>query len=139
MLKPGLLIVPSASYIDFGWDLTLGYYSTYTIQFVFYLDYLTHMIKDKSMLRDKMSCTVRFGYCFLRVPLIYQPCRLVPCYHGKLGELVKKPFTKQTLQFILSLSSRNVHCPKTLLVSLMFRMVNNPPRSYSTPSGGVSR
>merc|ERR1712088_108259 len=31
--------------------------------------------------------TVRFGNCFLRVPLMYQPCCLVPCCQGKLGEL----------------------------------------------------
>ena len=148
MLKPGHLIVPSASYIGFAWDVTLGYcyYTTSTIQLVFYLDYLTHVIKDKSILRDKMNCKwmgfkmlerlrflaslplggtaqrerggirvannriiphsfiVRFGDCFLRVPLMYQPCCLVSCCHGKLGKLVKKTFTKQTLQFILSLS-----------------------------------
>ena len=46
----------------------------------------------KALLRDKMNCPVRFGICFLRVQLMFQPC----C-QGKLVEL--------TVQFILYLSS----------------------------------
>ena len=44
-----------------------------------------------------MNCTARSGNCFLRVPLLmYQPCCLVPCCQGKLGEL-----TKNSLQTLL--------------------------------------
>ena len=46
----------------------------------------------KALLRDKINCTVRFGNCFLRVQLMFQPC----C-QGKLVEL--------TVQFTLYLSS----------------------------------
>ena len=52
---------------------------------------------SESILRDKMKYTVRFGNCFLRVPLMYQPCCLVPCCQGKLGEL-----TKNSLQNLLN-------------------------------------
>ena len=50
-----------------------------------------------------MNCRVRFGNCFLRAPLMYQPCCLVPGCQGKLGELRKKQLTKPQKQFILSL------------------------------------
>ena len=43
----------------------------------------------------------RFGDCFLRVPLMYQPCCLVPCCQGRLGEIAK--LTKSSVHFILSL------------------------------------
>ena len=39
----------------------------------------------------KWNCAARFGICFLRVSLIYQPCCLVPCCQGKLGELKQLP------------------------------------------------
>ena len=52
-----------------------------------------------------MDCTVRFGNCFLSATLMYQPCCLVPCCQGELGELTKKQFTKPTAQLILSLSA----------------------------------
>ena len=55
--------------------------------------------------RHKMNCCVRFGNCFLRVPLMYQPCCLVPGCQGKLGELRKKQLTKPQKQFILSLGT----------------------------------
>ena len=42
-----------------------------------------------TLLRDKMNCTVRFGKCFLRVPLAYWSYCLVPRCHGKIGELIK--------------------------------------------------
>ena len=42
------------------------------------------------------KCTVRFGNCFPRVPLMYQPCCLVPCCLGKIGDL-----TKSSLQNLL--------------------------------------
>ena len=48
-----------------------------------------------------MSCTVRFGNRFLRVPLMYQPCCLVPCCQGKLGELTKTVYkTYSTVYFV---------------------------------------
>ena len=53
------------------------------------------------LLRDKMNCRVRFGICFLRVPLIYQPCCPVPCCQGKLGELAKTVYkTYCTVHFV---------------------------------------
>ena len=40
--------------------------------------------------RDKMNCTVRFGNCFLKIPLMCQPSpALDPCCQGMLGELAK--------------------------------------------------
>ena len=44
---------------------------------------------DRLILRDKKNCTVRFGNCFLRIPLMYHPCCLLLCCQGKLGELTK--------------------------------------------------
>ena len=59
------------------------------------------------MLRDKMSCAVTYGDCFLRVSLMFQPYYLVPCCQGKLGELATNRFQNLlcTVQFILSLSN----------------------------------
>ena len=39
--------------------------------------------------RDEMNCLVRFGNCFLRVTLIYQPSCLVPYCQYKLRKLTK--------------------------------------------------
>ena len=52
--------------------------------------------------RDKMNCAVRFGNCFLRVPLIYQPCCHVPGCQGKPGEPCKKTVFKtySTVHFV---------------------------------------
>ena len=36
---------------------------------------------------DKITCTVGFVNCFLRVLLVYQPCCSKTCSLGKLGEL----------------------------------------------------
>ena len=57
------------------------------------------------VLRDKMNCGVGLVNCFIRVPLMYQPCCLLPCCQGKLGKLTKKQFTKPTPQFILGHST----------------------------------
>ena len=35
--------------------------------------------------RGRMNCRVRFGNCFLRVALMYQPSCLLPCCQGKPG------------------------------------------------------
>ena len=56
------------------------------------------------VLRPKINCGVGLVNCFFRVPLMYQPCCLLPCCQGKLGELTKKQFTKPTPQFILGRS-----------------------------------
>ena len=71
-----------------------------------------------------MKCTVsvRFKNCFLRVPLMYQPCCLVPCCQDKLGEL-----TKNSLQNILCSSFG-------LLVVLYLRLIY--PRHYCSLSCG---
>ena len=37
----------------------------------------------RQLLRDKMSCILTLGYCFLQFPLVYQPCCLAPCCQGK--------------------------------------------------------
>ena len=52
--------------------------------------------------RDKMSCLVRFGNCFLRVALMYQPRCLLPCCQGKPGEFAKKTViqTSETVHFV---------------------------------------
>ena len=42
-----------------------------------------------TVLSDIMNCTARFGNCFLRIVLMYQPPCLVPCCQGKLGKLTK--------------------------------------------------
>ena len=63
-----------------------------------------------------MNCTLKFGNCYLRVPLLYQPCCLVPCCQGKLGEFAKK-FMIPTVQFILSLSANISTLSKALLES----------------------
>ena len=39
--------------------------------------------------RDKINCLVRFGNCFLRVALMYQPSCLLTCCQGKPGKLAK--------------------------------------------------
>ena len=52
-----------------------------------------------------MNCLVRFGNCFLRVALMYQPSCLLPCCQGKPGELAKKLLSKPQKQFILSLGT----------------------------------
>ena len=57
-----------------------------------------------SLLRPKINCGVGLVNCFFRVSLMYQPCCLLPCCQGKLGELTKKQFTKPTPQFILGRS-----------------------------------
>ena len=50
---------------------------------------------------DKVNCTVRFGDCFLRVPLMYQPRCLVPFCQGKLEELTKTAYkTYSTVNFV---------------------------------------
>ena len=36
-----------------------------------------------SLLRDTMTCAVRFGNCFLRISLMYQPCSLCNCHSRK--------------------------------------------------------
>ena len=59
-----------------------------------------------TILRPKINCGVGLVNCFFRVPLMYQPCCLLPCCQGKLGELTKKQFTKPTPQFILG---RSIH------------------------------
>ena len=58
--------------------------------------------RHSDILRDKMICTVRFGNSFLRVPLMYQPCCLVPYCQGKIGDLTKKPVYKtySTVHFV---------------------------------------
>ena len=51
-----------------------------------------------------MNCRVKFGNFFLRAPLMYQSCCLVPAgCQGKLGKLRKNQLTKPHKQFILSL------------------------------------
>ena len=35
----------------------------------------------------KWKNTVGFANCFLRLPPVYQPCYLVPCYQGKSREI----------------------------------------------------
>ena len=45
--------------------------------------------------------------CYLKAPLVYQPCGPVPCCKGKQGKS-KKQFTKPTVQGILSLSISQV-------------------------------
>ena len=52
-----------------------------------------------------MNCLVRFGNCFLRVALMYQPSCLQPCCQGKPGNLQKKLLSKPRKQFILSLGT----------------------------------
>ena len=49
-----------------------------------------------------MNCGVGFVSGFLRVPLMYQPCCLVPCCLGKAGELAKKTAykTHSTVRFV---------------------------------------
>ena len=56
-----------------------------------------------------MNYWVRFGNCFLRVPMMYQPCCLVPGCLGKLWELRKNQLTKPQKQFILSLGKLSRH------------------------------
>ena len=55
-----------------------------------------------SLPRAKMNCLVRFGNCFLRVALMYQPSCLLPCCQGKPGELAKKTViqTSETVHFV---------------------------------------
>ena len=63
-----------------------------------------------SVPRDKMNCLVRFGNCFLRVALMYQPSCLLPCCQGKPRELAKifypnlrnSPFCVLIFQLIVS-------------------------------------
>ena len=50
-----------------------------------------------------MNCTLRFGSCFLRVPLMYQPCCLCHLARQARGTH-KRHLTKPYVQFILSLS-----------------------------------
>ena len=69
--------------------------------------------------RDKMNCWVRFGNCFLRVPLMYQPCCLVPGCQGKLGELRKNQLTKPQKQFILSLGTVPIRKFDTFMLNLV--------------------
>ena len=45
---------------------------------------------DRPFPEYKMPCTVGFVNSFLRVPLMYQPCCLLPCCQGKVGELPEK-------------------------------------------------
>ena len=49
------------------------------------------------------QCTVRFGNCFLRVPLMHKPCCLVPCCQGNSGELPKNLVyqTDDTVHFVV--------------------------------------
>ena len=48
-------------------------------------EYIYHflIVKRANYTKD----VARFGDCFLRVQLMYQPCCLVPCCQSKLGEL----------------------------------------------------
>ena len=56
--------------------------------------------------RDKMNCREKFRNCFLRVPLMYQLCCLVPFWKSKVGLLAKN--TSQTiLNSSLCLLARN--------------------------------
>ena len=61
-----------------------------------YATYSCHKSPDKShihkgvILGPKINCRVGLVNCFFRVPLLYQPCCLLPCCQGKLGELTKK-------------------------------------------------
>ena len=49
----------------------------------------------------KGHCKMKFRDCYIRVLLLYQPCCLVPCSQGKLGELAKKVYkTYCTLHFV---------------------------------------
>ena len=50
---------------------------------------ITHAILS-NVLRPKSNCGVGLVNCFFRVSLMYQPCCLLPCCQGKLGELTKK-------------------------------------------------
>ena len=42
-----------------------------------------------NLLHPKINCGVGLVNCFFRVPLMYQPCCLLPCCQGKLGEHTK--------------------------------------------------
>lgn len=57
---------------------------------------------SSSLPSDKRKCAVRFGICFLRVPLIYQPCCLVPCGQDKLGKLMKKVLKAYSTVYFVS-------------------------------------
>ena len=61
--------------------------------------------KPGRILSDKIPCTIGFIKIFLRSPLVYQPCCLVPCCQGKLGELAPKQLSKPTVLFILTFST----------------------------------
>ena len=66
-----------------------------------------------------MNCSVRFGNCFLRVALMYQPCCLLPCCQGEAGELAKKLLSKPQKQFILSLGNYlMMFMPKTQIADI---------------------
>ena len=65
------------------------------ISFLLYIPLLRQGFKNSSKLYlpgDRMKVTVRLENCFLRVPLMYQICCLVPCCRGKLGELTKTAY-----------------------------------------------
>ena len=61
--------------------------------------------EHESLLSDKMPRTVGFVYCFLRVPVVYLPCCLLPCCQGKLGELSEKSVRILYVRRILSVST----------------------------------
>ena len=57
------------------------------------------------ILSDKIPPTVGFVNNFLRVSLVYQPCCLLPCCQGKVGELSDKSVRNLYVRGILSLST----------------------------------
>ena len=57
----------------------------------------------RNVLSDNMKCKVDFVNCFLRVPLVYLPCRPMPCCQGKHRKISDNCSPNLTVQFILSL------------------------------------
>ena len=61
------------------------------------------IVRQVTILSDKISYTVGFVNCFLRVPAVYLPCCPLPCSQGMLAELSEKSVHNLYVRGILSL------------------------------------